>query len=176
MLKFFTVDNFEKEGMYLRSMAQKGWHFKAYKNFKYIFEKGESKDVYYQIDYHSQAEGDKDEYIQFFEDSGWSFAFSYPIFDGEWIYFKKESDAAGTAEIYTDTSSKINLFQKIRKRWCLFGIFISIFMIMALFINGLALESPSISLYVIMILALFVIILYSKMIVNLTRKIRQLQT
>lgn len=174
MFKFFTVDDFEKEEVYLRKMAQKGWYFKHYQGLRYCFEKGEPQDMYYRIDYHSPDDGDRDDYIQLFEDSGWSLAFSYPIFDGEWVYFRKDSNNSGITEIFTDPTSKINLFHKIRKRWSFFGISIFIFMIMLLFISGITLENPFLSLFLAIILG-SIVLLYSKMILNLTRKIQKLQ-
>ncbi|EAD4659869.1 DUF2812 domain-containing protein, partial [Listeria monocytogenes] len=41
VVKFFTVDNMEKEEAYLNEMAQNGWFFQKYKSFKYHFEQGE---------------------------------------------------------------------------------------------------------------------------------------
>ncbi|WP_066191631.1 DUF2812 domain-containing protein [Gracilibacillus timonensis] len=174
VFKFFTVDNFEKEEAYLRKMAQKGWHFKRYQGFRYYFEKGEPQDVYYRIDCHSPGDGDRDDYIQFFEDSGWSPVFFYPIFDVEWTYFRKSSNHSGITEIYTDSTSKISLFRKIRKRWSFLGIFIFTCMIILSLLSGITLERPFLLLFLAIVVGSF-ILLYSKMIFNFTRKIQKLQ-
>lgn len=174
VFKFFTVDNFEKEETYLREMAQKGWHFKKFQGLRYFFEKGDSQDIYYRIDYHSPADGDRDDYIQLFEDSGWSLAFAYPVLDGEWMYFRKDSNSPGITEIFTDSSSKINLFRKIRRRWSAFVFIFLACGFLPSFTTGIALEKPFL-LFFNAILIGGIGILYGKMIVNLTRKIQKLQ-
>lgn len=172
--KVFTVDNFEKEEEYLREMSQQGWHFKNYKGLKYTFKKDEPKDFYYQIDYHSSEEGNRNDYLQFFEDSGWTHVSSYPILDGEWVYFRKDTGQSGAPEIFTDSTSKIDLFRKLRKKWSTFGITSIILVIIAAVIAGIATDMMF-PLLLLLLLIIFVSVLYGKLILNLTRKIRELQ-
>lgn len=172
VLKFFTVDNFEKEEVFLRQMSLKGWHFTHYKGLKYCFEKGESMNIYYRIDYNSPAEEGREDYLQLFEDSGWTTVFTYPIFDGEWCYFRKAADEEKAPEIFTDSASKVELFRKIRKTWSTFGLLLSIIylpLIMLTAVNG-----PAIIVWLLFLLLGFIVLLYSKMTINLTKKINQL--
>ncbi len=172
--KIFTVDNFEKEETYLRKMALAGFHFKSYQGFKYCFENGEPQNSYYRIDYHSPEDGDKEEYIQLFKDSGWEIVFSFPILDGEWVYFKKNGDQAGSTEIFTDTSSKVQLFHKIKTKWLRFASLISICILIPSLITSLAF-GESISLLIVLPILAGIIFLYGKMVFNLTKKIQELE-
>lgn len=172
--KIFTVDNFEKEEIYLRKMALKGYHFKNYQGLKYYFKNGKPQNNYYRIDYHSPADGDREEYIQLFEDSGWEMVFSYPILDGEWVYFKKDGDQPGSTEIFTDASSKVQLFRKIKTRWLRFGVLISICILTPSLITSITLKE-SFSLLIVLPILAGIIFLYGKMIFNLTKKIQELE-
>lgn len=81
VVKFFTVDNMEKEEAYLNEMAQNGWFFQKYKSFRYHFKQGEPAKYSYAIDF-KENEGDEDAYKTLFEDAGWETVFSYPVLNG----------------------------------------------------------------------------------------------
>lgn len=171
VLKFFTVDNMEKEAAYLNEMAQQGWFFKEYKRFRYHFEKGEPAKYNYAIDY-KETTGDEEEYKTLFADAGWENVYKYPILQGNWMYFRKPVTSGETDEaIFTDKESLVHLFQKIRKRWSLFGGLISLFLL--LFAVFLPYNSLQIF-YAILIIIL--VVLYGKMFINLTRKINNLNS
>lgn len=174
VLKFITVDHFEKEEIYLEQMAKKGWHFTKFEKLHYHFESGEPEDVTYQIDYHSTVEGDKGDYIQLFEDSGWTSVFAYPTFDGEWCYFKRQTPSSRLTKIYSDNDSKIDLFKKIRKIWGTFGLIMGFIFLLIVWINSFIVEN-SILTYIMLIIFAFISVLYIKMVLNLTRKIHHLQ-
>ncbi len=173
VIKFITVDNFEKEERFLREMSSKGWHFTRYETLRYFFEQSTSKDFQYRIDYHSSSEGDLDEYLQLFEDSGWEPVFTSPILDGHWCYFRKEVRENENMEIYTDNTSKIELFKKIRLKWGVFGLIIT-----AVFFPLILLATSSDYLFTNVIVAgalITIVLLYSKLVLNITRKIHQLR-
>ncbi|MDN6640505.1 MAG: DUF2812 domain-containing protein [Tetragenococcus halophilus] len=173
VFKIFTVDNFEKEEIYLRKMAKKGWQFKKYQGLKYYFEKEKPQDIYYRIDYHGSDDGDKNEYLQLFRDSGWEPIFFLPILDGEWVYFKKNGDEPGSTEIFTDASSKIQLFRKLKKRWLRFAMFF-VCAFIPLLVISVILRNPVLFFLLVVILGAN-IFLYGKMALNLTKKIQELQ-
>lgn len=171
--KFITVDNYEKEEVFLKEMALKGWQFYQYKGLKYHFEKSESQNMDYRIDYFDGEKSEKDDYIQLFEDSGWTLVTTYPIFDGEWYYFTKVVSDNEANEIFTDVDSKITLFEKIRTRWSIYG-----FLTAAFFPFILMISLPRGILFInVLLIILFsvVIILYTKMWINLTLKIKRLK-
>lgn len=172
VFRAFTVDNFEKEETFLRDMSSKGWHFKRYQGMRYFFEESTPTDFQYRIDYHNSSEGDIEEYLQFFEDSGWHAIFSYPIFDGYWCYFRKRIKGNKNLEIYTDHSSKIDLFKKIRLKWGIFGlIFTFLILPFVLFATSSTYFFTNLIVYAV---CGSVVFLYIKLVLNLTKKIHHL--
>ncbi|MBC1483593.1 DUF2812 domain-containing protein [Listeria sp. FSL L7-1558] len=171
VLKFFTVDNMEKEVAYLNEMAKQGWLFTEYKSFRYHFEKGEPATYTYALDF-KETTGDEEAYKTLFADAGWEHVYSYPILNGNWMYFRKlATETEVTEDVFTDKESFVHLFQNIRKRWSLFGGLLSLILLfMAIFL-------PSNSLKIIYaILIVLIIVLYGKMFINLTRKINKLNS
>ena len=105
---FWAWDD-EKEEAYLREMALSGWHFQAVTiPGYYTFEKGEPRDDFYRLDFLT-ANKDKDNYLQLFEDAGWSHVGQY----GSWQYFRKTAVEGETLEIYTDNESKQKKYSRI---------------------------------------------------------------
>lgn len=171
--KFITVDNYEKEEAFLKEMALKGWQFYQYKGLKYHFEQSEPENIDYRIDYFDGKKEEREDYIQLFEDSGWTLVTTYTIFDGEWCYFKKSAQDNEVNEIFTDNESKITLFEKIRYRWTLYG-----FMLMILIPFSLSTTLPRGILFIsipMVILFSTAIILYIKMWLNLSMKIKRMK-
>ncbi|MGC9338677.1 DUF2812 domain-containing protein [Listeria ivanovii] len=174
-IKFFTVDNMEKEVAYLNDMAQQGWFLKEYKSFRYHFVKGTPAEYSYAIDY-KETTGDEEEYKTLFADAGWEHVYSYPILNGNWMYFRKLITVDETSQaIFTDKESLSQLFRKIRKRWSLFGALISIIIIVN-FLIVFQINNFSGSTLFIFAVLLFLVILYGKMFINLTRKINNLNS
>jgi hypothetical protein len=68
----------------------------------YTFEKGEPRNNFYRLDFLSNYK-DKENYLQLFEDAGWSHVGEY----GSWQYFRKTALEGETPEIFTDNESKI---------------------------------------------------------------------
>lgn len=174
VFKFITVDQLDKEQDFLHRMALEGWHFTKYKNLRYHFEEGKPANYIYRIDYKETLE-DLDEYLTIFEDAGWEAVYSYPIFQGSWIYFRKLStDETQPLEIFTDKDSMIGLLKKVRMQWTWFGTFMSFILLFILLSNVFTTKSL-ISGIPITICFLVILILYGKMFVNLTKKINHLE-
>ena len=174
VFKFITVDQLEKEQEFLHDMDLKGWHFKCYKNLRYHFEQTPPANYVYRIDYKETLE-DLDEYLAIFEDAGWEVVYSYPIFQGSWIYFRKLStDDSRDLEIFTDRDSMVDLLKKVRMHWTWFGtampLLLLFFTILNLFISKSLVSGVPTALCF-----LFIAILYVKLFINLTKKIKQLE-
>lgn len=175
VVKFFTVDNMEKEEAYLNEMAQNGWFFQKYKSFRYHFKQGEPAKYSYAIDF-KENEGDEDAYKTLFEDAGWENVFSYPVLNGNWMYFRKAVAPGETEEaIFTDETSLIQLYKNIRKRWTIFGAIVSLFLLIELLIVFQMENNIGITTFI-FIIFLILVALYGKMFFNLTRKINHLVT
>jgi len=86
--KLFFVWEDDKEIQWLNEMSRSGWHLQSISGLiKYIFIKGEPKNIIYQLDYKSSLAID-DEYLQLFKDSGWDYLGNML----NWRYFIKEYD------------------------------------------------------------------------------------
>ena len=105
---FWAWDD-EKEEAWLRQMAQEGWHFKSVSlPGNYIFEKGESVDYVYRLDYFVDHK-DMPAYLQIFEDTGWDYLGEM----GGWQYFRIESRDGNAPEIYSDKASKAKKYERL---------------------------------------------------------------
>ncbi|MBC1501338.1 DUF2812 domain-containing protein [Listeria weihenstephanensis] len=169
VFKFITVDNVEKEEAFLDEMASKGWFFSKYASLQYHFEQGEPAEYTYCIDYKEET-GDEEEYLALFEDAGWEHVYAYPILSGKWMYFRKAvKEGAPKEAIFTDDASMVALWKTIRSRWTRFGAIIALMLIIMAIAS--VFSSPSIFVSI-LILALLIIVLYGKMYIRITRKIK----
>lgn len=112
--KNFSIFNYEKEQEYLRKMHNAGWKLRhiSWLNI-YTFEACEPEDVVYQLDYNPQADMDKAEYLQMFEDCGWEYIQDYV----QYSYFRKPASAMeGPEEIFCDDDSRAQMLLRIFKR------------------------------------------------------------
>ena len=108
--KWFWAWNDEKEEIWLRDMANQGWHFKAISfpgNFE--FEQGKPKDFVFRLDYFNNTAKEKDGYLQLFQDGGWDHMGEYY----GWQYFRKEAIDGQAPEIYSDNESKVTKYQRL---------------------------------------------------------------
>lgn len=94
----------EKEEAWLNKMAEKGWFLKKYNLFYYEFEKRQSNQMIYKLDFQTNIP-DISAYKKIFEEAGWEYVTSYI----NWHYFRGEKDEVHTEEIYTD---KVSIKQK----------------------------------------------------------------
>lgn len=160
---FWAWDD-EKEEAYLREMALGGWHFKSvtFPGY-YSFEKGESRNDFYRLDFLSNYK-DKENYLQLFEDVGWSHVGEY----GSWQYFRKTAVGEETPEIFTDNDSKVKKYGRVMM---FLVIFFPIYWIM---LTNLSKAEGLFYKIVTFVLFLFVL-LYAYAMVMLLRRIGQLK-
>ncbi|PNP94361.1 hypothetical protein BMT55_02425 [Listeria newyorkensis] len=171
VFKFITVDNVEKEEAFLEEMANQGWFFSKYASLRYHFEQGEPAEYTYCIDYKEEA-GDEEEYLALFEDAGWEHVYAYPILSGKWMYFRKAvKEGAPKEAIFTDDASMVVLWKTIRSRWTWFG-GSAILMLIVVGIATLLASVYLIGSIFTFAVALFLIVLYGKMYIRITRKIK----
>ena len=162
--KWFWAWNDEKEEAYLREMALDGWHFQSvtFPGY-YIFEKGEPRNDFYRLDFLSNNK-DKDNYLQLFEDAGWSHVGEY----GSWQYFRKTAIGEETPEIFTDNDSKVKKYGRVMM---FLIIFLPIYIVLLTRVN----EASS-TFYKIITFVLFLfLLLYTYAIMMLTRRISKLK-
>lgn len=105
---FWAWDD-EKEEVWLREMAQKGWHFKSVSApGTYTFEQGEARDFIYRLDYFIDQKN-RLNYLQIFQDAGWEHMGEM----GGWQYFRKATIPGEELEIFSDNESKAKKYQRI---------------------------------------------------------------
>ncbi len=100
----------EKEETWLREMSQQGWHLKSY-HFpsNYTFDKGQSVDYVYRLDYFIDRKDMDNTGCSYFMTPAGSFGRN-----GGLAIFSKENEINGEApEIYSDNESKKKKYQRI---------------------------------------------------------------
>ena len=111
--KYFTIFNHEAEEKYLREQHKAGWKFVKVTGFgTYHFEKCEPQDMIYQLDYNQEGLKNKEEYIQMFEDCGWTYL---QEFAGYSYFCKPASEMDGEEEIFCDESSRLAMLERVYK-------------------------------------------------------------
>jgi hypothetical protein len=108
--RWFWAWDDEKEEVWLREMAQKGWHFQsvALPGY-YTFESGEPRDDVYRLDHFVDNKNSKADYLQLFLDAGWDYMGEM----NSWQYFRKTAVNGEIPEIFTDNESKAKKYQRI---------------------------------------------------------------
>lgn len=109
--KIFTIYECEKEEKYLREMHKKGWKLAKVSGLGvYRFEECAPEDVVYKRDYNTEAEKDKEGYIQLFRDCGWEHVLDYVGFS---YFCKKVALINGPEEIVQNDFDKKELMKRI---------------------------------------------------------------
>lgn len=99
-----------KEEGWLESMSQAGWHLKSVGlPCVYLFGRGEPSNYTYRLDYMPADKAKFTEYLQIFQDAGWEYIGEM----SNWRYWRKQVSEGETAEIFTDTESKIRKYQRL---------------------------------------------------------------
>lgn len=108
--KWFWAWQDEKEEDWLSEMSRQGWHLlePGLLGF-YVFQAGPPKKYIYRLDFQSDYQMDKDEYLKLFADAGWQHLGKM----GGWQYFRKAVRADESAEIFTDADSKIAKYRRL---------------------------------------------------------------
>ena len=116
--RIFTIADYDREALYFREMHAKGWKLRKVSYsillfaVKYTFEKCQSEQVSYQLDFYPMKTSERTSYLQLFKDCGWEHITNFNGFS----YFRKahseiESDAE--FEIYNDATGKLDIVHRI---------------------------------------------------------------
>ncbi|GAB4481619.1 MAG: DUF2812 domain-containing protein [Anaerolineae bacterium] len=108
--KVFWAWQDEQEEVWLREMANQGWHLSSVRlPGIYRFRRGEPRDVAYRLDFTTERKEKYQEYLQLFRDAGWEHVGKM----GSWQYFRKAAAAGEEPQIYTDPESKIQKYRRL---------------------------------------------------------------
>ncbi len=108
--KWFWVWNLEKEKAFLEEKAREGLILKSVSLGSYTFEESEPKALTYQMDFKGlDRKISEAEYLQIYEDAGWTLAGNL----GGWYYFSQESRDEMDLLIFSDNDSKAAIYKRI---------------------------------------------------------------
>ena len=108
--KWFWVWNLEEEKAFLEERAREGLILRSVSLGSYTFEENEPQDLIYQMDFKGlDRKISEDEYLQLYQDAGWSLAGRL----GSRYYFSRESSEAQDLDIFNDNASKAAVFKRI---------------------------------------------------------------
>jgi len=153
-----------KEEIWLREMAQKGWHFQSASiPGNYVFEHGEPRDDVYRLDYFTNSK-DKVNYLQIFMDAGWDYMGEM----NNWQYFRKTAVNGESPEIFSDNESKSKKYQRI---------LLIMVVLMPIFINNINMfnKNPATWMQIFTFVMFLILLFYIFVIVNLFLRIRELK-
>lgn len=107
--RWFWAWEDEKEEAWLRAMSNQGWHLvQATLPGWYTFQRGESVDYVYRLDFITTHERNE-EYYNLFRDAGWEHLGEM----SSWQYFRIQAQDGGSPEIYTDPESKVGKYRRV---------------------------------------------------------------
>ena len=161
---------------WLEEMSQAGWHLRSVQiPCRYSFAKGEPARTVYRLDYRPADKAQWEEYRQIFEDAGWEHIGEV----ASWRYWRKPVAAGETAEIFTDTESKLAKYRRLLAYMGFFLLFL-VFMGTSILVNRPWARSDPASLvstiYLVgAILYAVLIPLYGVMVIQLLRRINRLR-
>lgn len=108
--KLFFVWGEQKEKAFLEQMSKDGYKLSKVRFGKYYFEEDTPKNVVYQFDYKGLSKIDEDEYLGFYQDTGWTLSCQY----GGWYYFCQEIDEGQEIPtIYSDNHSMKTRYRRL---------------------------------------------------------------
>ena len=113
-----TIVDYDREALYLRKMHAEGWKLKevSYSNLvvavKYTFEKCQSEQMSYQLDFYPMKKSERTSYLQLFKDCGWDHITDFNSFS---YFIKAHSEIESNAEfeIYNDAAGKLAMVNRI---------------------------------------------------------------
>ena len=101
--KIFFAWNEDKEREFLEEMALKGYRLVKVQFGKYTFAEDKAKKLIYQFDFRGFDKMSEQEYLQIYEDAGWSFISRI----GGWYYFSREWNPEGLdLSLFNNNQSK----------------------------------------------------------------------
>lgn len=101
--------NEENEMRMLSKMAKEGWIFHSFSKLGYNFTKGKPQELIYSMDTYELKKGENEQYINLFEDAGWTHICSI---ENLFHFF---SAVPGTKPIYTDKTTMIEKYEQGKK-------------------------------------------------------------
>lgn len=109
VFRFYWAWEDHREEVWLERMAREGWQL-VQGGVLFTFQRAEPAEVRYRLDYRPGGSGGLKDYLLLFRDAGWEHVCSF----FGWQYFRSPAEA-NAPEIYTDTTSRIEKYQRLKK-------------------------------------------------------------
>lgn len=167
ILRWFWAWQDEKEEAWLSEKAREGLHLESISlPGIYTFRRGEPGEYVYRLDFQSLKRGERDSYLQLFEDAGWEHIGDL----GSWVYFRHQETGDEIPEIFSDRESKIGKYHRLLA-------YLAIFLPMMIF---LVLENNLVERYgglmiIVEILQVALVLIFFYAVIQLLRRINQLK-
>ncbi len=111
--RFFWTYQHEEEEKWLNDLSKDGLHLSGKSSFlRYNFENDPGPMYVYRLDYNPD-DNQADDLIAFYKELGWD---SIAKNSDSWYYFRKAAGNDADHQLYSDSSSRIELFKRIRNR------------------------------------------------------------
>ena len=141
--RIFTIADYEREALYFREMHAEGWKLRKVSYsillfaVKYTFEKCQSEQVSYQLDFYPMEKSERASYLQLFKDCGWEHITDFNSFS----YFRKahsEIESNAEFEIYNDAAGKLAMVKRIlaRRMFPILLLFLALLPVFSKFVTG----------------------------------------
>ncbi|WP_207753082.1 DUF2812 domain-containing protein [Clostridium yunnanense] len=106
--KIFGIAEFEEEERWLEEEHKNGWRLVKTNGKRYQFERCDSGEWVYQIDFKEKDASDE-EYIKLFKDCGWEYVLQHD----KWRYFRRKKEDGIDLSIFSDRFSRMDMYSKI---------------------------------------------------------------
>lgn len=104
---FFSWQD-EKREAWLIKMSQQGLHLKEPRSFcDFLFEKGPARQFVYRLDFNQDKLAQ--DYLELIKDSGWEYLGT----QSGWHYWRRRSSGSKVPELFTDSQSKLQKYQRL---------------------------------------------------------------
>ncbi len=162
--------NYEREEKWLNALAAKGLSMTDYSWCRYVLEETTPGEYVYRIELldHLATHPESRRYIAFVEETGAECVATYL----RWVYFRKKA-ADGPFELYSDNTSRIAHYRRVRTFWCAFLVLEFI----AFAVNLVTGLTPPISVINLVLagIVVWLFILFAFLFAQMNRQIRRLK-
>ena len=166
LFKWFWPWEDQKEEIWLREMAQQGWHLAQLAiPGQYTFVEGLPMDMVYRLDFINAKEKKDESYWQLFRDAGWKHVGEM----GGWQYFRKLARPGESMEIFSDNHSKIAKYRRV------LGYLLFFLLVLLSLVITSSYPAPSTARMVISVLMGLLVLVYAYVTIRIMWRINQLK-
>lgn len=167
MIKFRLIFDKDKEEHWLNEMCHQGYAMKSFCLGFYTFKPCRKEEYIYRIDFITNWDAKKEEYIEFLEETGVEYICQWFF----WIWLRKKAED-GPFSLYSDSESKIRHYTRIKNFFIILAVLEGI---CALCEFILYCSVHNFTALLVSMLALFLVIIFIRIIQKCNKKIKELK-